>query len=321
MKGISLLAILFYEYSRFFVLSPRTENAELLDIKHSYANFGIIPYGSTIMGKMIYNEKNSDACSEFEGPIDISGDPDPDISPFVLVNRGSCSFVTKARNVQRWGGRIAVIINDRLIDSPDRIIMIDDGTGADVFISSILISRESGDHLLAILKSGRTDIEPIVLALEFKIENPDNRVEYDLYYSLGDTKALQIMKEMKPYHERLGATVYFTPHFVVNNVSYSMDECLFDGKYCMAVTDRDSIKSTGKELLAEVIRQKCIYQMVKEDDNANKFFTYIENVVIYCNGTYTADCSLKVINSFSHKRKPNSILRRLKIVRKIRILL
>jgi hypothetical protein len=288
------------------MLSPLTQNSDLKDIKHSYANFGVIPYGSTIMGKMIYSETNSNACNEFEGEIDRTDDPDPDISPFVLVNRGSCSFVTKARNVQKWGGRIAVIINNKAIDSPDRIIMIDDGTGADIQIPTVLISRESGDNLFAENAKAIENKEPIILALEFKIDNPDNRVEYDLYYSLGDIKALQILKELKPYHERLGSTVYFTPHFVVNNISYNyLDECLFNGKYCMAVTDREYVKSTGKELLDEVVRQKCIYKSVKDEENGNKFFSYIENIITFCNGTYTPDCSLKVLRLYRHKRKPS----------------
>ncbi len=77
----------------------------------------------------------------------------------------------------------------------------------------------------------------------------------------------------------------------------------------MAVTDHDSVKSTGKELLAEVIRQKCIYQIIK-DGNADKFFSYVENVIEYCNGTYTSNCSLKVTDSYSHRRKLSSTPKR-----------
>jgi hypothetical protein len=43
----------------------------------------------------------------------LIGDPDSDISPIILVDRGECTFVTKARNVQAFGGSVALIADDK----------------------------------------------------------------------------------------------------------------------------------------------------------------------------------------------------------------
>jgi len=34
-------------------------------IKASYANFGLIPYGHSMMGRLWFNSTNDDACEEF----------------------------------------------------------------------------------------------------------------------------------------------------------------------------------------------------------------------------------------------------------------
>lgn len=44
---------------------------------------------------------------------DFSGDPDGILSPIVLVDRGDCHFVTKARNIERAGGSLLVVIDDK----------------------------------------------------------------------------------------------------------------------------------------------------------------------------------------------------------------
>ena len=59
-------------------------------IHASYANFGYIPYGQTVMGMIHLDKSNSDACDEFpEAEIKrIEGQ-----TPFMIAARGGCSFV------------------------------------------------------------------------------------------------------------------------------------------------------------------------------------------------------------------------------------
>ena len=59
-------------------------------INANYANFGFIPYGQTIMGKIHYDPDDPNACKEFP---DQMFNMTVDVSPFVLGIRGECSFV------------------------------------------------------------------------------------------------------------------------------------------------------------------------------------------------------------------------------------
>ena len=107
------------------------------------------------MGRLYFDSNNPKACNSFDTPLDLEGDPDFDVSPIILADMGGCSFVSKTRRIQEWRGKLAVVINDKVLDSPERTIMIDDGTGADISIPTILISKEDGDILKAALLSAK----------------------------------------------------------------------------------------------------------------------------------------------------------------------
>ena len=97
---------------------------------------------------MFYFPNNSQGCQRFEGEyLDREGDPDNDFSPIVLVERGLCSFVKKAKNVQELGGALTLIVDNRDGENPENVIMIDDGTGINIAIPTILISKDDGNVL------------------------------------------------------------------------------------------------------------------------------------------------------------------------------
>ena len=95
-----------------------------------------------MVGRLYFNEKNPHGC-EKEMPFtdDYTGDPDDDLSPIFLVERGNCSFVTMARNIERAGGALALIIDTKSENVTD-IILSDDGTGAGIEIPAMLINRK-----------------------------------------------------------------------------------------------------------------------------------------------------------------------------------
>ena len=81
---------------------------------------------------MYFNESNPHGCEIGAGfTADLSGDPDNVVSPIFMVERGNCSFVTQARNVERAGGALALII-DTLNEDISDLILSDDGTGAGI---------------------------------------------------------------------------------------------------------------------------------------------------------------------------------------------
>ena len=88
-----------------------------MKIKASLGNFGHITYGQTIIGKVVYpSENNSHGCNPITDSdfsvfhSDRSSESDTSNFPlFVMVDRGQCSNPTKVRNVENYGGAIALI--------------------------------------------------------------------------------------------------------------------------------------------------------------------------------------------------------------------
>lgn len=64
-----------------------------------------------------------------------------------MVDRGSCHFVNKVLNIQKFGGILGIIVDDKEFEDPDHLIMSDDGTGKAVRIPSFLIGKSDGDKI------------------------------------------------------------------------------------------------------------------------------------------------------------------------------
>jgi hypothetical protein len=69
----------------------------------------------------------------------------------LLVERNDCTFTQKSINVQKEGGKLAIIMDNRSED-PNQVIMVDDGRGPQVSIPTILISLEDGQHIVDALR-------------------------------------------------------------------------------------------------------------------------------------------------------------------------
>ena len=65
----------------------------------------------------------------------------------MVVDRGNCSFIRKARNVQDIGGALCLIVDNRPNGDPTDIVMVDDGTGINVAIPTMMISNIDGTRL------------------------------------------------------------------------------------------------------------------------------------------------------------------------------
>ncbi len=81
-------------------------------IKSGLGNFGHIVYGSSILGRVYFPSNNKDGCREYvkeDFPDEFYVDEDSDLNPIILADRGNCSFVTKVRNIERHGVKLAII--------------------------------------------------------------------------------------------------------------------------------------------------------------------------------------------------------------------
>ena len=73
-------------------------------------------------------------------------------APFVLADRGGCSFVTKVRNIEDAGGAVGIVI-DSSDEDIQYVAMSDDGSGAGIRMPSMLITKRDGMKIIDFLKT------------------------------------------------------------------------------------------------------------------------------------------------------------------------
>ena len=267
------------------------------NIEASIGNFGLVSYGHSIAGRVWYDDKNADGCHDFTIKIDGTGDPDDTPSPIVLVHRGNWSFVQKARNVERAGGSLAIVINKD--DDIKDFVMVDDGSGSSISIPSMLITKSDGDKILKELSydNGTHSKAHVSLIATFDIANPDNRVEWDFWYSSSNTHALLFLRHYREWHEKLGDKTLFTPHFSMLSctdceIGIKEKHCYCDGKYC--AIDESTSNVTGKEILDENLRQMWLYKDLQEKGQSNKWWDYVLKMHALWKYDLSEDCSKNV---------------------------
>lgn len=62
-------------------------------IETSISNFGLIPYGHSIVGSLYFDQTNEYGCEKFSS----LGNSEMQQSPIIIVKRGKCSFTMKVR--------------------------------------------------------------------------------------------------------------------------------------------------------------------------------------------------------------------------------
>ena len=118
--------------------------------------------------------------------------------PWVIADRGDCTFIEKVRNIEEAGAGMAIIVDNHK-ENITNIVMSDDGSGAGLRIPSVLISKEDGDKIINFIKTATDDEkESLFIISEFSIKRPDNRVEYDVWFSSPNDQALDFFQDFYP---------------------------------------------------------------------------------------------------------------------------
>ena len=155
------------------------------------------------------------------------------------------------------------IIADNHEENITKIAMSDDGSGAGIRIPSMMISEEDGNKLLTFMRTA-TDEEKaqVSVLVEFDMRRPDNRVEYDVWYSSTNDIALDFIQDFKAIDKKLGYDVQMAPRFVFWECKNCEDNfrdshCFGGGAYC--ATDGSNSLS-GQDVILEDLRQMCVYK-------------------------------------------------------------
>ena len=227
---------------------------------------------------------------------DFSGDPDNVLSPIFLVDRGGCTFVTKVRNIEKAGGSLAVIIDDKDFEDARNVIMSDDGTGAGIRIPSMLISKSDGEILKNFLiHSPKSLTEKASLSAEFLILHPDDRPEFYFWYTSSNDKGLDFLKyfgeEMELFKE---GEVYFAPKIVTYSCrqcdkEMKEKECVSDGRYC--AMNHKGPYILGRDIIMEDLREVCLQKLLVDEGRSQDWWNYMKYVHSRCYDSITEDCS------------------------------
>jgi hypothetical protein len=275
------------------------------------------------MGRIYFNQTVDTLCrpvdsnalpSEFKDSIEKGGF----YTPFMLADRGDCSFVQKVRNMEDAGAAVGIVV-DNTDELPENLIMSDDGTGAGIRIPSMLISKKDGLKLIDFLQTAsQEELISLSLMAVFDMTNSDNSVTYDLWFSSSNDKALDFLQDFSKINSKFGDQLQFTPHYSFSSCpncdsEYKKRNCFADGKYCAFDSSNPSI--SGREIMYEDLRQICIYNKFK-DSQPSMWWDYIKALHQQCYTGVNQDCSNRahkevglkmndtlscVANSFSQK--------------------
>ena len=94
---------------------------------------------------MYYPVSNTDGCRDFTNK-DLPNDffDTEELAPIILVDRGTCSFVTKVRNIEKLGVKLALVADNKEEQS-ENVIMTDDGSGHSINIPSFILRKKEAD--------------------------------------------------------------------------------------------------------------------------------------------------------------------------------
>ncbi|KAL4447912.1 hypothetical protein ABPG75_005131 [Micractinium tetrahymenae] len=150
-------------------------------------DFGTPLYGGTLSGSVLFVPENRLGCSEFAAPLPAGGA----LPPVLLVNRGDCFFVEKARYGQRAGAK-AVMVADHTQeplltmaipeDRPEVAALVQE-----ISIPVVLVAKSVGDSIKTVLQAPGSHPE-VVVELDWResIAHPDARVEWELWFTSQD---------------------------------------------------------------------------------------------------------------------------------------
>lgn len=289
-------------------------------IQSQLSNFGHIPFGQSMGGRLYYNASINEMCDpDIPFTDDWSGDPDDILSPIVLVEQGNCSIVQQVRNIEKNGGALALVI-DTVNEDVSNVVMSDDGTGAGIRIPAMLINKNDGEKLKKYLLTAKRDLATQVsLTAEFKVPvNENNTVSVDFWYTSSDDKSMDLLLGMKDLLEPIIDKINFRPRPVSwacphCDEDYKMNNCISDGKYCAMQHDYN-LHLNGVNIIKENIRQVCLDKMqtdsqfIKETEEFTKpllrkvfrniFFEYIDRAHTLCRNRISEDCYNEIIKSF-----------------------
>jgi len=257
-------------------------------------NFGMIPYGKTIVGYVFYNKDlngNNGWChyDDTYTPGNVGYDPDGEYSPIYLVDENSdCRLTIKANYVKGRGGRVMLLVRNS-DNWADLNTNFDDPYSANLDIPTVIISKTDGKRIKDTLATTQ-----VVLNIKFTGVKSEGNLFIDLFLRSDDIKSLHFFKEFASYYKKIKHITEFTPYYKYVKGNYegitetsesissstSSAPCTKTGKFC-ANANLNLGVSNPRVILLENIRQSCVFK--KGDATGHRtYWNYMINFATNC---------------------------------------
>ncbi|EAS05189.2 vacuolar sorting receptor (macronuclear) [Tetrahymena thermophila SB210] len=245
------------------------------------ANFGSVQYGTRIVGEAHISEPY-DACDKAAVQ---QGEKEFSRIPFLLVERGNCAFADKVYNAQEAGAQIVIIVDNG--QQRGNVIMIDNGHGSNVHITSVFITKEYGDIIKEYIKNQKN----VMLSLEL-VQKRLNHSSVRLWLDLSSPYSNKLVHTLLPVRQRIAKNdIKIYPSFditkKVENINKKDSNCMTFSRvqYCApdpdlpqgdGIAQKNNVAS-GADVVGEAIRQLCI-----RDQSEEAWFNYYNEFGTYC---------------------------------------
>jgi hypothetical protein len=216
----------------------------------------------------------------------------------VLVEKGPCSFTDMAKQVEKIGGDMILIVNDQ----PGNIKQYEitnDGRGHEVSIPVAMISFNDGKAIINYILNHPK--ENVYLDIEIGLNKRD-QVKVDLFTNILDMDTFTFLGKFKTYFDLLSNDIdmniyYLTPQIEGLLQTQQFQDCLKNGLYCMNSkfnTKNLNLQNVkGVDLIYESLFHQCIFQKSKKS-----YFNFIEHYSEMCINTekFSNFCGLSLFN-------------------------
>ena len=217
----------------------------------------------------------------------------------VLVEKGSCSFTQMAKEVEKIGGDMILVVNDEP-GNVHQYKITNDGRGSEVSIPIAMISYNDGKAIINYIINHPK--ENVYLNVENGL-NQRSKVKVDLFTNILDIDTFKFLGTFKSYYDLLSNYIdmniyYLTPKMQGLLMIQKLTDCLKNGEYCLNSNFNSKYtnlkKVNGVDLIYESLFHQCISIKSKKS-----YFNFIEQYSDLCinSDVYSNFCGLSLFNA------------------------
>lgn len=277
------------------------------------ATFGSPYYGQRVLGRLVYGEskRGHRHCSDDDYHLAEADEADSEnrdgadaesstmlgtgkaLVTIVLVYRGKCTFVTKAKTAERKHAHAMIVVDrsNKTSEEIQRVVMADDGYGDDVRIPTMMVSRRDGEKLIHAARRTR-----VVVELAWDIPRAEV-VVVDFWMSAGSGESSLFLSRFRDSAETLRYHLQFVPHYHVFSLPPGVGQagklCIDkESRYCAPDPDGPG-PVTGADVAKEDLRQLCVWHITaRRDPSKPNGVVYSKEFWDYV-GRLSTDCPMK----------------------------